>query len=218
MFQVKICGITNLDDAQAAAEAGADAIGLNFFTGSDRYVAPAIAREIVPFVPKGVLRVGVFVNAHERDVRHVMETVTLDAVQLHGDWSGSAVSWIEGVPTIVAFRLAPGRLDEVTTWLKEARERGHTPDAILVDAFHPGVYGGTGRQAPWEELVGWQERWPGINLVLAGGLTSDNVAEAIALVRPSAVDVASGVEASPGVKDPKKVRQFVANARAALGA
>jgi phosphoribosylanthranilate isomerase len=257
MFRIKICGVTNVEDAVAAVDAGADAIGLNFYEGSSRSISRDVARTIASWIPaKNALPIGVFVN---HSLEHVNETVLatgISGVQLHGDESPGFVadvvkgfSWLEAavaggsVEESEAFMgshhwlaqlmertpklcrpllLRARRLDDrgvsaICADLKDCRERGGTPAAVLVDAATPGRYGGTGETVSWVGLAD-HRRWLGDTpLILAGGLTPDNVAEAIRIVRPAAVDVASGVESSPGKKDPIKVRDFVAAARAAFG-
>jgi len=200
--KVKICGVTTVGDALMAADAGADAIGLNFYPGSPRCVAVDVAAAIAAALPRGVLRVGVFVDAARRDIETVAARVGLDALQFHGAESSEFCSGWDRT-TIKAMRvrdaeaLARAPLDAV--------------DFILADAFVEGLAGGTGQRVPYEWLAGV----PADRLILAGGLTPDTVAEAIQAVRPAAVDVASGVERAPGIKDPEKVKRFIANAHTA---
>jgi phosphoribosylanthranilate isomerase len=206
MVQVKICGITNLDDALAAAEAGARLLGFNFYPRSPRYVAPGEARRIVESLPPGVEGYGVFVNEQGPEaVRAVAREAGLSAVQLHGDESPEFCDSLGGLFTIKALRVGPGF---------EARSaRLYRTDAVLLDAYSGEAYGGTGKTFDWSlaretrEAVG--------KLFLAGGLTPDTVAAAVKAVRPYAVDVCSGVESSPGRKDHALLRRFVEAARAA---
>jgi len=219
MFQVKICGLTNVEDAQAAAVAGADAIGLNFCSQSSRCIDPSVARHICQTLPPGVLRVGVFVNVSAAIIHELVEVadIRIDLIQLHGDEPpeflaelGRAVS----IPVMRAFRLGPEGGRSILEYLESCDRLGCLPRMILIDAYEPGRYGGTGRAADWaavRELP--RESLPPI--VLAGGLTPENVAQAIKTARPAAVDVAGGVEASPGRKDARLVRAFAAAARAA---
>lgn len=194
MTRVKVCGLTTADDADLAVAAGASAIGLIFWTGSPRAVQPAVARRIVDALPPFVQAIGVFVNASPAEVDDVSELVGCSAVQLHGDERADA--WMRCArPIIKALSL-----DQYANspWLDKAR-------AILLDAHDPDRRGGTGRTIDWPRA---RRLSADRSIVLAGGLTSDNVAEAIATVRPVALDVASGVEREPGRKDPVKLRAF----------
>ncbi len=208
MVRVKICGITNLEDALMAAEAGADALGFNFYPKSPRYIEPARAREIIEHLPPLVVPVGVFVNEHDLEtLGRLVAEVKLAAVQLHGDESPEfcrqvASRW----RTIKAVRVGP---DFDPAELDRYR-RAH---AILLDAERPGAYGGTGERFDWD--VAQRARSRVSFLILAGGLSPENVAQAIERVRPDAVDVCTGVEAFPGKKDPEKVRAFIAAVREA---
>lgn len=201
--RVKICGITNREDALAAAAAGADALGFNFWKGSPRWVAPETVEALLPELPPGILTVGVFVNAPRAEIEAVLERVPLGAIQLHGDEPPQACrGW--RVTVIKALRALPG-VD-----LASEAER-YPAEIILLDSGAAGSYGGSGKTFPWERAIGVA---PG-RLLLAGGLDPDNVAEAVRFVRPWGVDVAGGVERSPGRKDPQKIKEFVAHARCA---
>ena len=200
---VKICGVTSAKDAAMAAEMGADAIGVNFWPGSKRYVDPADAAPILAAIPAGILKVGVFVNEPEEDVAFRMDVLGLDRVQLHGDERPGDYLRLDPLRLIRAVRVRDAA--------SFAAASGWKPSLWLYDAFVEG-YGGTGVPAPWA-LVAESARHP---FVLAGGLTPDNVAAAILATHPAGVDVASGVERSPGVKDPVKVAAFIAAARAAI--
>ena len=211
MFRVKICGITTVEDALVAVEAGADAIGLNFYAQSVRFLSPSQARHIVAALPKGVLKVGLFVNAEPAHIRTVAEHLGLHAIQLHGDEPPQTLSELGGLPILKAFRIGAEGLKGVRDYLSQCDT---PPDMILFDAQVPGQYGGTGALADWKlaaELGAEEHR-----VILAGGLTAANVAEAIRSVRPRAVDTASGVESSPGRKNPAAVRAFVAAAKQAF--
>ena len=206
MVQVKICGITNLKDALAAAEAGADMLGFNFYPRSPRYIPPAEARRIVESLPPGVKGYGVFVNEEGPEaVVAVAREAGLSAVQLHGDETPEFCDAVAGLFTVKALRVGPRY--EVRNATR------YRTDAVLLDAYSGEAYGGTGKTFDWSlaretrEAVG--------KLFLAGGLTPDTVAAAVRAVRPYAVDVCSGVESSPGRKDHRLVRRFVAAARAA---
>lgn len=215
MFRVKICGITRVEDAQCAAAAGADAIGLNFYPQSKRCVDVDRAQQIAASLPQSVTKVGVFVNTEMDEVRRIAVATGLDAIQLHGDEPPSAIAQLKEWKVIRAFRPRSEGLDQVAAYLASCANR--LPTAVLVDAHVAGEFGGTGARADWSALAA-PRAWLGDTpLILAGGLTPENVAEAIALVRPSGVDTASGVESSPGVKDPSRVEAFVASALAALG-
>jgi phosphoribosylanthranilate isomerase len=213
-MRVKICGITSVADAVAVARLGADAVGLNLYPPSPRFVADRTALEITRGLPPFVEAVGLFVNVSPDAVAERLASLPgIASVQWHGEDPVAGFPWpCRFVP---AFPIA-GRDDlrRVEDFVARSREFGHPPTAVLVDARVPGEYGGTGRTAPWDLLAGFD---PGVPLVLAGGLTPENVAEAVRTVRPYAVDVASGVESSPGRKDPDKVRRFIENARAAGG-
>ena len=215
VFRIKICGIMTASDAQAAVAAGADAIGLNFVPASPRYIDQRRAAEIVASLPKGVAKVGVFVNSASQDIANLFDSLRLDLIQLHGDEPPALLSELEGRPVIKAFRPDASGLASIETFLDTCREQRCTPRAILLDARRDGIYGGTGSIGDWDLAAAYQKgaRPP---LVLAGGLTPDNVAAAIKAVAPSAVDAASGVEASPGVKDKGLMRRFAGAAASAF--
>ena len=196
--RVKICGIRSLPDAKAALEAGADALGFVFYEKSPRAVSVEQAAEIVRKLPAFVSTVGLFVNADEEQLRAVLAQCPLDLVQFHGDESPAFCESF-GYPYIRALRMKDG--------VDVAREVGKYPGAraILLDSYIPGVPGGTGESFDWQRIPGERD----FPLLLAGGLTSDNVAEGIASCRPWAVDVSGGVEASPGVKSAVRIRQFI---------
>ena len=215
MFRIKICGITSVEDALLAAEAGADAIGLNFYDKSPRYVTAEKAKEISDALPAGVAKVGVFVNSLPKGIIATVNRVGLTAVQLHGDEGPDFLAGLGKLPVIKAFRCKESTLDSVKAFLDLCGESSQ-PIAVLLDAHAPGNYGGTGQILDWAGLARERNKLLGLPLILAGGLTSQNVAEAISLARPDAVDTASGVESAPGKKDPEKVRPFVAAAKAGL--
>lgn len=218
MFRVKICGITNVDDGRMVAAAGADAVGLNFYPTSPRYVPLDQARRIVDALPDHLLKVGVFVNAPSRDILSVAINVGLDLIQLHGDESPAFLGQLGDRPVMRAFRLGREGLYPVGKYLADCRALKCMPRMVLIDSRTEGVYGGSGEVADWGALKTYRldkAIEPPPPLVLAGGLTPENVAEAIRTVRPAAVDTASGVESSPGRKDGEAVEAFV---RAALGA
>jgi phosphoribosylanthranilate isomerase len=209
-FRVKICGVTIAADCRAAVECGADAIGLNFYPSSLRCVSDQRAKEIVGILPPSVCRVGVFVNADAEMINGRCEQLELDSVQLHGDESPSIVSEIDR-PVVRAFRLTNKELVEVRQEIAAWQQAG--AQAILLDSGSGARYGGTGLPLDWGEVA--QIRC-GLPLILAGGLNCENVAEAISIVRPFAVDVAGGVEKFPGAKDARLMRRFVEAAKTAF--
>lgn len=197
MTKVKICGITSADDALMAVDAGADAIGLVFFEKSPRAVDSERASLIVAALPPFVQVVGLFVNAPLDFVNATCDRVGLDIVQLHGEESPAYCTKVRR-RVMKAFRVkGPETLDAMDSY----RVAG-----FLLDAYSPNAYGGTGECFDWNLVVAAKRHGP---IILAGGLNPDNVALAVAQVSPYAVDVSSGVEASPGVKDPEKVRAFI---------
>lgn len=236
MFRVKICGVTHPLDAMLVVEAGADAVGLNFVAGSPRCLAPDTAARVAEMLPPRVTRVGVFAGMAVAEIRTIAETVGLDAIQLHGHLDAPAPGaaphpWeppdvcaaLAPWPVIRAARLdaagpADAALDTARRWIAAAAAAGRAPSLLLVDATPPpeqaAALGGTGRAVDWRRLRGATP--PGIPIVLAGGLTPGNVAEAIRATGVTAVDTASGVESSPGRKDRDLVAAFVRAARAAI--
>ena len=202
-FFVKVCGITRAEDAQHAVAQGATALGFVFWPNSPRYVSPERAREIIAGVPPGVMTVGVFVNEPVDGIRDVVSRTGISTVQLHGDEPPAVAEQLSG-PLLRSVTV--DRAGEVCrVWPAET--------LFLVDAHDPVRRGGTGAAVDWVLAGEVARRW---RVVLAGGLTPENVAEAIATVRPYGVDVSSGVERSPGVKDGDKVARFVAWARSAF--
>lgn len=213
MFRIKICGVTRPEDAAHAVACGADAIGINLYPGSPRFVQADLAREIIRAVADRVEVVGVFVNQSPETIVSLCGRLGIRRVQLHGDET-------------------PGDASRIPFWRIKAVHADRTADlpallaypceAFLLDAGGKGAYGGTGRELAWGELG---DRFPGIAgasdpevgrkpWILAGGLTPSNVERAILAARPSGVDVASGVESSPGRKDPGKVKMFIERAKA----
>jgi phosphoribosylanthranilate isomerase len=201
--RIKICGITRLEDALAAAELGADALGFNLWPGSPRFVPPEAAREIVSRLPPFVTPVGVFVNQARAEVMRLAAAAGVALVQLHGDEAPPDCEGL-GLPVIKAFRVAgPEDLAAIPAYRSVA--------AVLLDSRSDG-FGGSGRAFDWELARRAAGPRP---LVLAGGLGPGNVARAIRAVRPFAVDAASGLESSPGVKDREKMALFVRAAQEA---
>lgn len=209
--RVKICGVTTPDDIRMVAEAGADAIGFNFYSQSPRYVDPRNAAPLLRAVPPMFDAVGVFVGLKTRQVCALAYQLGLRCIQCFGDLGDLEDSY--PFRRIAAFRVKDrAGLEEIERYLDKCQAAGAMPAAVLVDAHVDGQLGGTGQTAPWQLLA---EFHPPVPLILAGGLTPENVCEAIRIVRPFAVDVASGVESSPGRKDPDKVRRFIEAARRA---
>jgi phosphoribosylanthranilate isomerase len=217
MFRVKICGITNVEDALVAAAAGADAIGLNFYERSPRYVDAAAAKVIAARVPNEIAKVGVFVNMSAADICDIVREVPLGWIQLHGDEPPELLADLpDGVQIIRAQRCEESGLRPLAGYLVSAAAAGRSPDAILIDGPAKATFGGAGQLPSWRRIVMERDILSGLPLVLAGGLAPDNVAEAIRFVRPAAVDVASGVEHRAGKKDPDLVKQFVHRAAIAF--
>jgi phosphoribosylanthranilate isomerase len=201
--RIKICGITRIEDALAAVAAGADAIGLVFYAKSPRAVTPAQAKAIVAALPPFVTSVGLFVDMPRAELRQLLAEVPLDLLQFHGDESPEDCAG-HGRPFIKALRVKPG--DDVAAAIARYSEAA----GILLDTYVPGTPGGTGEAFDWS-LVPRDAAKP---VVLAGGLTPDNVGDAVRQVRPYAVDVSGGVEASKGIKDAAKIKAFIQRARA----
>ena len=204
MIRVKICGITNSADALAAIDAGANLLGFNFYAKSPRRITEDDAARIRPQLPKKVEAVGIFVNAPTEGVAALCKLLKLDAAQLHGDETPETVTELaRSIPVYKAFRVEPdfplGTLDEYPEAF-----------AFLFDAAHTGQYGGTGRTTDWDVA---RRAAVGHRIILAGGLKVENVAAAVRIVRPYAVDVASGVESKPGKKDHGLLREFIQEVR-----
>jgi phosphoribosylanthranilate isomerase len=199
MVRIKICGITEVSDALLATELGAHALGFIFYKKSPRYVTPEQARGIIGQLPPFVATVGVFVDEEAATVQKIAALAGLDWLQLHGRESPEYCRSL-GRRVIKGFRV---KGEEVFPQISEFKGAAQ---AFLLDAYKPGTPGGTGESFDWKLARKMKNYGP---LVLAGGLTSDNVAEAIRIAQPAAVDVASGVEAAPGRKDPAKLRAFI---------
>jgi phosphoribosylanthranilate isomerase len=252
MFQIKICGITSAEDALLAAELGADAIGLNFYEKSPRFLAHEQAKAIESALFKIDWRgdvAGVFVNADRQYIFRHVHTPIATIWQFHGDEPPEFIkSSLDDIQLLLkdkpatldpwfvrllnalsqytphkyqlklvrAFRCRDTGLTEISNYLARCHALGCLPHAILLDAHAPGSYGGTGQKLDWNMVGGQRDKLLGLPVILAGGLTPDNVAQAILIARPDAVDVASGVESSPGKKDPAKLRDFITAAREAF--
>lgn len=201
--RVKICGITSVEDALAAVEAGADALGFMFYPPSPRNLTPEAAREIIGALPPFVARVGVFVDATADEIRRTIAASGIDTLQLHGRETPEFCAAWSPYPVLKAFRVrGPESLEALPAY------RGHS---WLLDSYVAGALGGTGQTFSWELAADAVRR--GGRVVLAGGLTADNVADAVRAVRPWGVDVSSGVESAPGRKDAARVRAFVRAAK-----
>jgi phosphoribosylanthranilate isomerase len=208
MTRVKICGITDLEDALMCAKFGADAIGFNFFDGSKRFIKPNEAGSIIEQLSDQIIKFGVFVNATVDEILDTVRITRINVIQLHGDESPDFVSRLRseaGTPIVKAVRVSD-RFDisSLSAFMVEA---------FLLDSYSAGQFGGTGTRFNWDKAISVVEL--GSPTYLAGGLVPENVAEAIRIVRPFAVDVASGVESSPGIKDPAKLEAFISNAKQA---
>lgn len=197
--KVKICGITNESDATAAVHAGADALGFIFYEGSPRYIKPERAAKIVARLPPFVITVGVFVNMPTEVIQEVQGTTGIHVVQLHGDESPEFCKKLDG-PVIKALRVR----DE--SWRIEAET--YPVSALLLDTFVETQYGGTGKTFDWKLVKNSPYR-----IILSGGLNPGNLAKAARIVRPYGIDTGSGVELEPGLKDHKKMEEFLETAR-----
>jgi phosphoribosylanthranilate isomerase len=197
MVKVKICGITNLEDALMAAEAGADALGFNFYSKSPRYISFEKAKSIVRALPPFILKVGVFVNASRETIQEAIDLTGIDLIQLHGDETPEDCNGFQcGV--IKAFRTNES-IENAKTYSEIT--------AILLDTPHRGSYGGTGQTFDWKEAMPFKKLSK--SLILSGGLTPDNVLRAIEIVKPYGVDASSHLEVHPGKKDPARVKAFI---------
>jgi phosphoribosylanthranilate isomerase len=204
MVKVKICGITNLKDARRALEAGADFLGFNFYPRSPRYVTPRTVRRILRRLPKKLVSVGVFVNEREDKMLKIARQLGLDYLQLHGEESPEAVARLErALPVIKAVRVRD-------SFHAAQLARYKRVSAFLLDGFDHRRHGGSGKTFRWKIALRVKR---GRHIFLAGGLTPENVTEAIRSAKPYAVDVCSGVESKPGKKDPALVTNFMRAAR-----
>ena len=204
MMKIKICGITNSNDALACAAAGVDMIGLNFYEQSPRYIRPEQARAIARTLPSSTQAVGIFVDTPVEEIRHVARDVGLRVVQLHGSESPEMCAELARDFEIIKALRMDDRFDA-------QRASVYPMCTILLDTYDGRMAGGTGDIGDWE--VARTTKKFASRLILAGGLSPENVAQAIATVNPDGVDVCSSVESAPGVKDPGRIQQFVAAAR-----
>jgi phosphoribosylanthranilate isomerase len=198
--QIKICGVTNARDAKASVELGAHLIGLNFYPKSPRYIEPKVGRQIVEALPTNTVAVGVFVDGNADEIRKTANTAGLRCVQLHGNFSPEMAHELTGEFRVIrVFSTYPRFRPEDVSFF---------PDSdVLIDAHHPDLRGGTGQTCDWPAA---RATLPFTRfLILSGGLNAQNVGRAIAVVTPHAVDVCSGVESAPGVKDHRALENFV---------
>lgn len=209
--KVKICGITNLEDAQAAITFGADALGFNLWPGSKRYIQLQKEREWIQKLPASVLKIAVLVNPSFEEAQSVQDLPFIDLVQFHGDedveFCSKFANRQKGFIKAIALRDASscGGVDRYQT------------KYLLLDAYAPGVFGGTGKTIDWRLAASFVKNNPGLKVFLSGGLTPGNVEEAISMVNPYGVDIASGVERSPGRKDHQLLKAFISAVKAARG-
>jgi phosphoribosylanthranilate isomerase len=203
MIKIKICGITNLDDALAAVDFGADALGFNFYKKSPRHIEPQRAAEIIAQLPPFVVPVGIFVNEREERIREIVSLACLQGIQLHGDETPEFCQRF-GSRVIKAFQI---RNKESLKHMSHYRV-----SAYLLDSYKEGLRGGTGETFDWHLAVVAKTFG---RIILAGGLNADNVAEAVKLVQPYGIDVAGGVEREKGTKDHAKLKTFITEARRA---
>ena len=214
MTRVKICGITNIEDAVQAVKAGADELGINFYAKSSRYVGPDLAREIINELPPSLSKVGVFVNMSIEGVLEIARISAINTIQIHGDEDSLYLRDLRSRSHIRIIRAVRIRESEGSASLAFSNNPESGAHDILLDAWSPKAFGGTGERFDWVVAKKMAELSP--TLYLAGGLTPENVKEAITIVRPYAVDVASGVESSPGKKDHAKVAAFIKAAKEAI--
>ncbi len=196
--RVKICGITRLEDALVAIDSGADALGFVFYKPSPRYIDPEEAAAIIRQLPAFVTTTALFVNENSAEIDRILQLTRIDLIQFHGDECPELCASFAR-PYIKAIRMKEGIL------LEQKCKDYSTAQAILLDAYRAGVPGGTGDVFDWQRII---QPYPA-RIILAGGLSSDNVAEAIKIVAPYAVDVSGGVEASKGIKDANKIEMFI---------
>ena len=214
---VKICGIRDTATAENVAKLMPDAIGLNFYAQTPRAVSVETAAEIVRQLPREIDPVGLFVNHAVEEIRSICDQCNIRTVQLHGDELPQLLADLQADDTemkiIRAYRMGTEGLDPLEKYLADCDRLNTKIFACLIDAQVEGMYGGSGQTAPWDRLAedDQRDKWP--RLILAGGLTPENVSIAVRTVRPWGVDVAGGVESSPGEKDLKLVERFITTAR-----
>lgn len=207
MVKVKVCGITRLEDALSTCRFGADAVGFILYPKSKRFIRAKDVRKITSQLPPFISKVGVFVNEDPRDVLEILSYAHLDFAQLHGDETPEECDYVGAHRVIKVFRLkSENEIEKIEPYVGKVR-------AILLDTYDSKVYGGTGKPFNWEIAVRVKETFPEIPLILSGGLNPENVKRAVETVNPYAVDVSSGVEREPGVKNLEKVKQFIRNTK-----
>ena len=208
---VKICGFTSLNEIQAVSGSSPNAIGLNFYRPSSRFVSPETAKEIAASVDDSISKVGVFVDSTVQEIRRIFDFVPLNTIQLHGNYSIADAVSLKDLPIIWVHRLGQGGLTELKSELEQLAQANVPLEACLVDARVEGEWGGSGEIVDWDQLASEYDykAWP--RLILAGGLVPDNIANAIQKVHPWGVDVASGVE-QEGKKSEELIRNFITNA------
>ncbi len=216
---VKVCGVRDEQMAESICNLRPDAIGLNFYSHSPRSISKAVAARIARNLRCDVLRVGVFVNHSASEIEDLVGECALDWIQLHGDETVTQMVEIHrrlpAIPMLRAWRMSGEYLSDLNEHLRACAAQNLELQGCLIDSRIAGAYGGTGHAVPWDALATAYQYpiWP--PLILAGGLTPDNVADAIRMTHPWGVDVASGVESAPGVKDLELVRKFIEAARSA---
>jgi phosphoribosylanthranilate isomerase len=198
MIKIKICGITNLQDAQTAIDLGADALGFNFYKKSPRYIEPTAAKSIIEQLPPLVSLIAIFVDEYSPErIQRIAHAVGIGSVQLHGSESPEYVKSLSELRVIKAFRVNDGfDLNQLSAY---------SANAFLLDAYEADQFGGTGKTFPWEVAMAAKERG---RIILSGGLNEGNIYEAIRTVEPYAVDICSGVECEPGKKAPQKMENL----------
>ena len=219
--KIKFCGLTRTADVSAAIECGADAIGLNFYKPSPRYVSPEVACGLSLIADNLVVRVGVFVNASPLEVDAVLAICPLDCIQLHGDETPEWIDQASAFPSLNSVRFI-----KAVCWRDQAEDRKSVLAwtekkhsrllGLLVDAYDPVQRGGTGKTARWDLLFPRPKELRNTTILLAGGLTSENISKAMETAKPDGVDIASGIESAPGIKDPFKMRAIAEIAKQML--
>jgi phosphoribosylanthranilate isomerase len=217
MFRIKICGLKTEADVNAALASNTEAVGFNFYAPSVRYVAPNVAKMLAMQLPAQFTKIGLFVNESVENILSIMHHCQFNWVQLHGDEPPELLSQLHPFPIIRAFRLRAENITQVIQYLQTCEALSCFPQAVLLDAYHPQQYGGTGERVSAELFQQVRSAFPRVPLILAGGLNPDNVAQAIHSLQPDGVDTASGVESTPGVKDVVKSCAFVTSAQEAFG-
>ncbi len=206
--KIKVCGITNLEDAQLAVDLGVDYLGFNFYPESPRYILPQKALEIIKSLPSSIKKVGVFVNERLERIKEIKEECSLDLIQIHG---GESLDFCKELKERMNSHLIKALRIKGEKDKKVIKEYCPIIDFLLLDGYQKGLFGGTGRTFPWE--IAKEIKEFGIPFFLSGGLNPENVQEAIQEVKPFGVDTASGIEEKPGKKSRTKMREFVENAK-----